>query len=93
MNNICDLYLKYLGKCNLYGEVIQFQKQERHSENFVEIITWLQDLIKLRENPRHSEITAHMFIENDEATVKITAKITDGDCRIYSWKWQHENDS
>jgi len=32
-------------------------------KNFEEIIIWLQDLIKLCENPRHSEITAHMLIK------------------------------
>jgi len=32
MNNICDLYLRYLGKCNLYREVTQFRKQEQHSK-------------------------------------------------------------
>ena len=92
MNNICDLYLKYMGKCNLYEKVKWFRKQEQHSKNFEEIIIWLQDLIKLCENPRHSEITEHMFIKSDEVTVKVTAKVTDEDCRIYSWEWQSEND-
>jgi len=45
MNNICYLYLRYLGKCNLYEEVTQFRKQEQHSQNFGEIISWLQALI------------------------------------------------
>jgi len=39
-------------------------------------------LIKLCENPRHSEITAHMLTKSEEATVKITAKVTNDDCRI-----------
>jgi len=26
-----------------------------------------------------------MLIKSDEATVKITAKVTDDDCRIYRW--------
>jgi len=43
-------HLMYLGKCNLYGKVIEFRKQEQHSENFKEIPDWLQDLIKLCEN-------------------------------------------
>jgi len=93
MNNICDLYLRYLGKCNLYGEETQFRKQEQHSKNFEEIINWLQDLIKLCENPRHSEITAHMLIKSGEATLKITAKVTNDDCRIYSWEWHNEKDA
>jgi len=33
-----------------------------------------------------------MFIKSDEVTVKVTAKVTDEDCRIYSWEWQSEND-
>jgi len=61
-------------------------------KKFEEIIIWLQDLIKLCENPRHSEITAHMLIKSDEATVKITAKVNNDDCRIYEWKWQSENE-
>jgi len=43
-------HLMYLGKCNLYGKVIEFRKQEQHSENFKEIPDWSQDLIKLCEN-------------------------------------------
>jgi len=39
-------YLMYLGKCNLYGKVIEFRKQEQHSKNSERIINWLQDLIK-----------------------------------------------
>jgi len=63
MNDICDLYLRYLGKCNLYGEVMEFRKQEQHSTNFEEIINWLQDLIKLSESPEQSQVTAKMFIK------------------------------
>jgi len=73
------MYLMYLGKCNLYKEVKRFRKPEKHSKNFEEIIISLQDLIKLCENPRHSEITAHMLIKSDEAMVKITAKVTNDD--------------
>ena len=78
-------YLMYLGKCNLYGKVIEFRKQEQHSKNFEEIINWLQDLIKLCENPEQSQATANMLIKSNEATVKITAKATTDDCRIHSW--------
>jgi len=49
-------------------------------------------LIKLRENPRHSELTAHMLIKSDDATLKFTAQVTNDDCRIYSWEWQGESD-
>ena len=38
-------------------------------------------MIKLCESPEQSQVT-----------VKITAKVTDEDCRIYSWEWQGEND-
>jgi len=44
------LYLMYLGKCNLYGEVIEFRKREKYLQNLGEIINWLQDLRKLSEN-------------------------------------------
>jgi len=62
-------------------------------KNFEEIISWLQDLIQLCENSDQNHITANMLIKNEEAAVKITAKVTDDDCRIYSWEWQNENDS
>jgi len=75
-----------LGKCNLYGKVIEFRKQEQHSKNFEEIINWLQDLIKLCENPEQSQATANMLIKSNEATVKITAKVTTDDCRTHSWE-------
>jgi len=93
MNNIFDLYLMHLGKRNLYGEVIGFRKQEKHSQNFEEIINWLRDLIKLCENQDQSNVTANMCIKNDAATVKITANVTGADCRITNWEWQGENDS
>ena len=75
-----------MGKCNLYGKVIEFRKQKQHSKNFEEIINWLQDLIKLCENPEQSQATANMLIKSNEATVKITAKVTTDDCRIHSWE-------
>jgi len=81
-----------LGKCNLYGKVTEFRKQEQHSKNFEEIINWLQDLIKLCENPAHSQAITNMLIKSNEAMVKITAKVTNDDCRIHSWEWQAEND-
>ena len=93
LSNVYCYVFNVLGKCNLYGEVTQFRKQEQHSKNFEELMDWLRDLIKLCENPRHSEITAHMLIKSDEATVKITAKVTNDDCRICSWEWQGENES
>jgi len=43
-------------------------------------------LTKQCENSSHSEIAAHMLIKSDEATVKITAKVTNDDCRIYRWE-------
>jgi len=32
-----------------------------------------------------------MLIKSEEVTVKITAKVSDNDCLIYSCEWQSEN--
>jgi len=93
MNNICDLYLMYLGKRNLYGEVTRFRKQENHSENFEAIMNWLKDLIKLCENTDQSHITADMIIKTGTTKVKITAKVIGDDCRVYRWEWPDITDA
>jgi len=43
-------------------------------------------LIKLCENSEQNQVTANILIKSDEATVKITVKVTADDCRIYSWE-------
>jgi len=87
MNNKCDLYLRYLGKCNLHREVMELRKQKQHSQNFEEIINWLRDLINLCEGPETDQVTAKMLIKSGDAIVQITAKVTSDDCRIYKWEW------
>jgi len=93
MNNLCDLYLRYLGKRNLYGEVIGFRKQEKHSENFKAMIDWLKDLIKKCDNTDQSHVTADMIIKKDKTNVKVTVEVSKGDCHISSWEWQNKSDS
>jgi len=65
---------------------LNFGSKNNIQKNFEEIINWLQDLIKLCENPEQSQATANMLIKSNEATVKITAKVTTDDCRIRSWE-------
>ena len=47
MNSLCDMYLLYLGKGNIYWEVKEFQKQECQLRNFYAVMSWLKETIEL----------------------------------------------
>jgi len=87
MNNLYDLYLAYLGKRNLYGEVTRFRIQENHSENFEAVMKWLMDLIKLCEATGQSKITTDIYIKTAMKNVKVKANVIREEYHIYSWEW------
>jgi len=85
MNCLFDVYVAFLEQRNIFQEVSNFQKTDSSSENFMEVMEWLWDLVDVSNFACKSKVDADITIKHGNATVKVKATTEYLKCYIYEW--------
>jgi len=90
MSNLCDSYMAYQGKRNIFQEVEKFRKQEFQLRNFQAVMEWLKDMVDLSSLAYKNKVTSNLIMKTENDAVEIKDRTRYLECYIYEWEWQKE---
>jgi len=82
MNNIVELYLAFLMKKNIYNDVKNFTKEDRHSPNFLQVMDWLKEAMEIETSSRIDAVITVLKIKMSDTDLILEAEVKKDSCMM-----------
>jgi len=90
MNSVLSVRQAYEQARNIYDDVKNFQKQEYHSEPFLQVMQWLQECVVMRDFTAVKAVESKFTLQCREHQIVFESYVEENICKVTTIRYQNE---